>query len=136
MDKLNNTYDIPLHDIKPLIEVQEYSFYYFAAIVGVACIILLGVLYLLYRYFKERNKYNKRKDHLRIFNTLDYENTKQAAYDLTHFGATFKDDTPRHHKHYDLMVEKLQNYKYKKSVEAFDADTLRQIKIYQEMLDV
>ncbi|MFT7859850.1 MAG: hypothetical protein ABXS93_02830 [Sulfurimonas sp.] len=128
--------EIPLHDIKPLLEIQEYSIYYFSALVGAGVIILLGVLYLLYRWLKERNKYNKRKDHFAQLEELDLSNTKQAAYDLTAYGATFKDDSPRHRKHYELMVEKLYSYKYKKSVEAFDAETLRQIEIYKEMLDV
>lgn len=136
MNKLDKTYDIPLHDIKPLLEVQEYSFYYFIAIVSVVSIIMLAGLYLLYKYFRERNRYNKRKDHFAVLEALELANTKQAAYALTHYGATFKDDTPRHLKHYDLMVEKLQKYKYKKSVEAFDEDTLRQIDIYKGMLDV
>ncbi|MEJ2372815.1 MAG: hypothetical protein P8Y22_00955 [Sulfurimonas sp.] len=132
---MNNT-EIQLHDIKPLMEIQEYSFYYFLAIVIAASIILLGVLYLLYKYFKERKKYNQRKDHLSRLSTLDMNNTKQTAYDLTMFGATFKDDSLRHLKHYELMVEKLEKYKYKKSVEEFDADTLRQIDVYKGMLDV
>lgn len=136
MDKLQNTYDIPLHDIKPLIDIQEYSIYYFVAIVTVVAIILMGTIYLLYRYFKNRNKYNKRKEHFSLLVTLDLNNTKQSAYDLTHYGATFKNDTPRHLKHYDLMVEKLEKYKYKKSVESFDEETLHQIEIYKGMLDV
>ncbi|WP_304546517.1 hypothetical protein [Sulfurimonas microaerophilic] len=136
MDKLDNTYDIPLHDIKPLIEVQEYSLYYFIAIVTITSIILIGMLYLLYRYLRDRKKYNKRKEHFTILEALDFEQTKQAAYDLTLYGATFKDDTPRHLKHYELMVEKLEPYKYKKSVEPFDGETLRQIDVYKGMLDV
>ncbi|WP_428739212.1 hypothetical protein [Sulfurimonas sp.] len=133
---INNTNEIPLHDIKPLMEVQEYSFYYFLAIVIAVTVIVIGVLYLLYRYFKERKRYNKRKDYLARLKDLDMHDTKQSAYDLTMYGAVFKDDTPRHLKHYELMVEKLQAYKYKKSVEAFDADTLRQIDVYKGILDV
>ncbi|MDH4945371.1 hypothetical protein [Sulfurimonas sp. C5] len=136
MNKLDKTYDIPLHDIKPLIEIQEYSLYYFIAIVTVISLLILGALYLLYRYFRNRNKYNKRKAHFALLEALDLSDTKQTAYDLTAYGATFKNDTPRHLKHFDLMVEKLQKYKYKKSVETFDADTLRQIEIYKGMLDV
>lgn len=132
---MNNT-EIQLHDIKPLIEIQEYSFYYFLAIVIAISIVLLGILYLLYKYFRDRKKYNQRKDHLSRLNSLNRNNTKQTAYDLTVFGATFKDDSPRHLKHYELMVEKLEKYKYKKSVEEFDADTLRQIDVYKGMLDV
>ncbi len=136
MNKLDNTYDIPLHDIKPLIEIQEYSLYYFVAIITIISLILFGILYLLYKYLRDRKKYNKRKAHFTVLEALDLNDTKQTAYDLTVYGATFKNDTPRHFKHFDLMVEKLEKYKYKKSVEAFDEDTLRQIETYKGMLDV
>lgn len=136
MDKLDKTYDIPLHDIKPLIEIQEYSLYYFIVIVSIVSLIILGALYLLYKYFRDRKKYNKRKAHFAIITVLDLNDTKQTAYDLTAYGATFKNDTPGHLKQFELMVEKLENYKYKKSVEAFDEDTLRQIELYKGMLDV
>ncbi len=136
MDKLNNTYDIPLHDIKPLIEIEEYSLYYFVVIVAVISVIVLALAYLLYKYFKEKKRYNKRKEHLELLGDLDFNDTKQTAYALTFYGATFQNDTPRHLKHFELMVEKLEKYKYKKSVDAFDEDTLQQINIYKEMLDV
>jgi hypothetical protein len=34
------------------------------------------------------------------------------------------------------MVEKLEKYKYKKSVDNFDSETLRVIELYRGMIDV
>jgi len=128
--------EIPLHDIKPLLEVQDYSFYYFLALLAVVSAIILGVLYLLYRHFRTKKRFNIRKEHNKILQKINLKETKKAAYELTEYGATFKDDSPRHLKTYNDMVEKLERYKYKKSVDDFDRETLRVIELYRGMIDV
>lgn len=130
------SYDIPLHDIKTIVEVQEYSFYYLLAIVFIGTILVFGVLYLIYKYFKNRNKYNERKDHFKILNELDLNDTKKAAYALTLYGATFRDDGDRQKGMYQNLTERLEIYKYKKSVEKFDSETLSYIELYKGMIDV
>jgi len=130
------TNTIPLHDIKPLLEIEDYSFYYFLALVTIVSVIVLGLLYILYRHFKNKKKFNLRKEHYKLLESIDLKETKRAAYDLTEYGATFKDDTPRHLKTYNDMVDKLEKYKYKKSVDDFDRETLRIIELYRGMIDV
>ena len=132
---MEQNYDIPLHDIKPLVEIQEYSMEYLVAISFVAFVLLLGISYLLFRWLQKRKRYNKRKEHLRLIQELNFSNTKDAAYKLTLYGATFKDDTPRHQKTFDELFDALQNYKYKKSVESFDTQTLHYVELYKGMLD-
>lgn len=131
-----NQNEIPLHDIKPLIEIHEYSLYYFLGVSLLVALILIGFLYLAYKWIKNRKKFNKRAEHYKLLNNIDYSNPKKAAYDLTFYGATFKDDSERHQKAYENMIEKLEKYKYKKDVEDFDADTLHVINLYKEMIDV
>ena len=132
---MQQNYDIPLHDIKPLVEIQEYSMEYLIALSFVAFVILIGGIYLLFRWLQNRKRYNKRKDHLRLIKELNLSDTKETAYKLTLYGATFKGDTPRHEKAFDELFDALQNYKYKKSVESFDTDTLHFIEVYRGMLD-
>ena len=129
-------YDIPLHDIKPIVEVQEYSFYYFLGAVGIAIILACGVSYLLYFWYKKRNAFNERKYNLKQINSLDLNDTKNSAYALTSYGYIFKDDSPRHVEMFRNLSERLESYKYKKSVEVFDEDTLGYIELYKGMLDV
>ncbi|MBA1437809.1 MAG: hypothetical protein FAF05_02280 [Epsilonproteobacteria bacterium] len=136
MENMQQTIDIPLHDIKPLVEIQEYSLYYFIALVVLGVVVLMALGYLFYRYFQTKKRYNQRKEHKKMIEQIDLQNTKRAAYDLTYYGTTFADDSPRHRKYYDLMVEHLAPYKYKKNVEDFDDETLRHIGNYKEMLDV
>ena len=132
----DKTVDIPLHDIKGLVDVPDYSLYYFIAVITVVLVVLGGVIYLGYRYLKHKNRFDIRKEHLKRFKNIDLNNTKQAAYDLTRYGLTFRDDSSRHAKHYELMVQHLEPFKYKKEVEKFDSETLRHIHNFEEMLDV
>lgn len=130
------SYDIPLHDIKPIVEVQEYSLYYFLGIVSVVLLLLGALGYLIYKYFKKRNAFNLRKENFRLLSSLDLKNTKESAYLITSLGATFKDDTPRHKEMYENLTNRLEEYKYKKEVGEFSKETLGYIELYKEMIDV
>jgi len=129
-------YDIPLHDIKPLLEIQEYSMVYLLALSTLILIILSGVLYLLVRWLKNRNRFNLRREHYRLINEIDFSDAKSAAYALTLYGYTFSNDSERHHRAYSELVEKLEQFKYKKDVEILDKHTLHYVDSYRGMLDV
>jgi len=128
--------EIQLHDIKPLMEIQEYSFYYFLALVSLAVVITLGLLYLLFRWFKNRNKFNIRAENLKLLKTIKFTDPKKNAYDITFYGATFKDDSERHLKAFLELVEALEEYKYKKSVASFNEDVKHKHELYLGLIDV
>jgi len=127
---------IPIHDIKPLIEIQEYSLYYFIVITVVVILLILGVSYLAFRWYKNRQKFNIRAEHYKLLKNVDFSDSKNAAYDITYYGATFKDDSQRHKRAYEDMLEKLEQYKYKKEVELFDSDTIHYIELFEGLIDV
>ena len=129
-------FDIPLHDIKPIVDVQEYSLYYFLVASFVVLLLVLGIIFLLYKWFKKRNEFNIRKEHLKILRSINTKDAKKAAYDITHYGATFEDDSPRHKEMYKNLVSRLEAYKYKKSVDDLDSETLGYFELYKEMCDV
>ena len=129
-------FDIPLHDIKPIVEVGEYSLYYFAGFVGLTLFLVGAVIYLFYVWFKKRKAFNIKKEHMKLLNSLDLTQTKSAAYAITAYGATFADDSPRHAEMYKNLTQRLEIYKYKKSVEPFDSETLGYIELYKGMIDV
>lgn len=130
------SYDIPLHDIKPIVEIEEYSLYFLIALVLIAAVFIFTIAYLIYKWLKKRNRYNKRREHFNILNSLDIGNAKESAYAITLYGATFKDDTLRHKEMYENLVARLDRYKYKKEVGAFDSEVLGYIELYKGMLDV
>jgi N-acetyl-anhydromuramyl-L-alanine amidase AmpD len=127
---------LKLHDIKPLVAIDDYSFFYFLIVSIVGIVIIVGAVYLLLKWLKNRKKENIRKKHLKLLQQINLKDTKKAAYMLTKYGATFKDDDQRHQEMYANMLEKLADYKYKKSVKSFDKETISVINLYREMCDV
>lgn len=130
------SFDIPLHDIKSIVEVDEYSLYY---LLGGSFLILLSLIvvaYFLYMWFKKKEKFNERKENYKALHVLNLSDTKKCAYAITSFGATFKDDSPRHHEMYLNLTDRLEVYKYKKEVGSFDDETIGYIELYKGMIDV
>ncbi len=132
---MQTSYDIPLHDIKANIPIEEYSLYYLIGLNVALVLLIMAGLYLLLRWFKNKKRYSKRKADAKLLKNLDLTNTKEAAYALTLYGATFKDDTPRHTKSYEELFDALESYKYKKEVAAFSEETLHFIELYRGMID-
>jgi hypothetical protein len=130
------SYDIPLHDIKPIVEIEEYSLYYLIVLVIVAAVFIFTIAYLIYKWLKKRNRYNRRREHFKLLNSLDFGNAKESAYTITLFGATFKDDSLRHKEMYENLLGRLERYKYKKEVGTFDSETISYIELYKGMIDV
>ncbi|MFA5233965.1 MAG: hypothetical protein WC390_06145 [Sulfurimonas sp.] len=130
------SYDIPLHDIKPIVEVQEYSLYYFLGIAFFVSLLVLAAAYLIYMLLQKRNRFNIRKEHFKLLNTLDLSDAKRSAYEITLYGATFKNDSPRHQEMYENLIERLEIYKYKRDVDALSGEVIGYIELYKGMIDV
>ena len=129
-------YDIPLHDIKPLLEIQEYSLYYLIGVSTVVAFAVFAILYLVLKWIKNRNAFNIRKEHFKLLNAVDISDAKRAAYDITFYGNTFSDDSPRHSEMYKNLLERLDSYKYKKNVDAIDSEVIGYVELYRGMIDV
>lgn len=136
MQDINKSFDIPLHDIKPIVDIKEYSLYYFSALVFVGVILASALAYLIYKWIKARNAFNIRTEHFKIINSLDLSDTKNAAYTITSLGLTFRDDSERHSEMYDNIAQRLEAYKYKKEVDEFDSEVIGYIEVYKGMIDV
>lgn len=136
MQDTNQSFEIALHDIKPIVEIQEYSLYYFLATVSIAMVVLFGLLYLLYMWIQKRNRFNQRAENLKLIQTLDINKTKEYAYGITSLGFIFKDDSPQHSEMYENLTARLGEYKYKKEVDEFDDEVKGYIEVYKGMLDV
>ena len=133
---VQQNYDIPLHDIKPLLEIEEYSLYYLLGVSAVVLFLLFALVYLLLKWLKSRNAFNIRKEHYRLINAVDLSDAKKAAYDITFYGNTFSEDSPRHSEMYQNLVERLESYKYRKSVASIDNEVIGYIALYRDMIDV
>lgn len=128
--------EIELHDIKTIVEIEEYSLYYLLGSVIIAILVVLALAFFLLKYIKSKKAYNKRAEHLKIMNAQNLDDTKEAAYAITLYGFTFRDDSPRHSEMYENLTKRLEPYKYKKEVKAFDDEVKSYIELYMGMIDV
>ncbi|MBT5934373.1 hypothetical protein [Sulfurimonas sp.] len=129
-------FDIPLHDIKPLIDVPEYSLYYLIVTVIVGVILFTLLIFALIRFIKNRNKFSLRKEHLKLLNAVEFSDAKKAAYDITYYAQSFQNDSLEHQEAYEHLQNNLETYKYRKNVDSFDEETKTSLKNYMALLHV
>jgi len=97
-----------LRDIKPIVEVNDYSFYIFLAVVLGVILIIIAISYFVYK------KYKKPKYH------FDLSDSKKTAYKLI--------ELIRDKEGSEKYIEKLHSYTYKKEVPPFDETLFEEIK--------
>ena len=130
------SYDIPLHDIKPLMEVPDSSFTLFMIVLLIVVVLFFGALYLLYRFIQSQKTVNYRKIHYQALKKIDFKDPKRAAYAITEHGRIFAEDSERLNEAYANLVSRLEIYKYQKSVAKIDDESRSYYKIYLGMIDV
>ena len=128
--------DVPLHDIKPLIEIHDYTPYYLAAATAVLLVLLLLVLYLLVRRYRELRVRNRRRECLDALRAVDLGDAKAAAYAITRLGRCFAEDSPRLQEAFLNLAGRLEAYKFRKTVPAIDEDTRAYFRVFLGMIDV
>jgi len=123
-----------LRDIKPLIEINDYSLYLLIAT------LLLG-LYFSYYLFKIFYKLGKRsckrncpKYYLAQLNNIDWSNPKEAAYLVTKYGAVLAKDK-RRKELFEQLRERLDSYKYKQNIDKIDQETINYYNLYKQVCD-
>jgi len=133
---MQKSVDIPLHDIKPLIEINDYTLYYLAAATLVVLLLIIMVLYLLIRRYREGRVMNRRRECMDGLEAVDLDDTKAAAYAITRLGRCFADDSVRLQEAYLNLSSRLEPYKFKKAVPPIDEETRAYYRIFLGMIDV
>jgi len=128
--------DIPLHDIKPLIDIRDYTPYYLSAAAVVTLTLLLLVVYLLIRRYREARTRNRRRECLDSLLAVGLDDAKTAAYAITRLGRCFADDSDRLREAYLNLCRRLEPYKFRKEVPALDDETRAYFKVFLGMIDV
>jgi len=128
--------DIPLHDIKPLIEIHDYTPYFLLAALVVAVALLLVVLYLLFKQRGGSTGRGGRKDCLAALRAVAFDDAKTAAYEITRLGRCFADDSPRVREAFHNLCRRLEPYKFRKNVPPIDEETRAYYRIFLGMIDV
>lgn len=127
--------DIPVNDIAPLAEVNDYSIYLFAGAVAAFVVVSLSILFFILKKWRNRLLSERRLDYKKL-ESIDFSDPKKAAYAISTLGYRFAADNERTEKAYHNLFERLAKYKYAPSVEPIDQETLGYYRLYLEIIDV
>ncbi len=126
--------DIPLHDIKPLVEVPDNSLYFLIGLVAFSLLILIVLAFWVIRLYKQRKIEDLHKTYLEKIHNVDIEDAKEAAYEISYYGRLLA-QSQRELDMLESLDERLSQYKYKKEVKPLDDDTLGYYRLFLEVLD-
>jgi len=119
--------DIPLHDIKPLVDVPDNSIWLFSAVVIISLVVLVTLIIYAMRFFKKGK--NSPKIWLEELKNIDINQPKEAAYSITHLGELLleKSNSP---ELFENLVQRLEPFKYRKEVPSLDERTIELYNLY------
>ena len=113
-----------LKDIKGIVEVPDFSLYYFIAI-DFAIIAFIVFLVFLFKT-KKKPKPTKKEMALKILKNMDFLDTKKSVYDFCEHGALFVNENNQNS--FQTIEKELQKYKYKKDVPNLDEESIKKMK--------
>ena len=106
---------VKIHDIKPIVTIPDYTIYLFYGGIFIVCVVVCFLLFVLYKYLKNKNKKSKEYYYLQQLKNIDFELQKKSAYTITKYGRLLaKDD--RQKRLIEELIEDLEPYKYKKDI--------------------
>lgn len=129
------TPNIPLNDIAPLVEIHDYSLYYFIALTLIATALLAALFLALVKQWRKR-KLSIRKEKFNELSRIEFSDPKYAAYTISEVGRFFASDNERTQAAYRNLFDRLEPYKYAPKVEMIDEETLGYYRLYLEIIDV
>ncbi len=132
---MNASPDIPVHDIAPLVEIVDYSLYYFLALCVLGAVLAASALLWGIGRIKKRRA-DPRKTALEQLRAIDLDRPKEAAYAISAIGRVFAQDNERTLRAYQNLFERLEKYKYAPAVDAIDTETIGYYRLYLEIIDV
>ncbi|HHE05696.1 MAG TPA: hypothetical protein ENK90_01065 [Epsilonproteobacteria bacterium] len=123
-----------LRDIKPLLEIPDSSYYIYWGLIALGILLAVGVLFFVLKKLWENRKINLAKGYLEALKKIDWNDTKKSAYEATHYARLLATDE-RKKELFSQLEPMLEQYKYKKVVDALDADTRHKFNLYVQVAD-
>ena len=120
-----------LRDIKPLVEIPDYSFFLYVAVITFVTVFVAAAIYWLIKVLSQKRA-EKKEDYRKILQTMDLNDSKKVAYLITKYGKHLIKDSSAL-KIYEELLKRLAKYKYKKEVPPLDEETKRYIKLFLKM---
>lgn len=123
-----------LHDIKPLVEIPDNSFFIFIALITFGILLLISLIFFIIKQIKNRKK-SDRKKYFEILENINFENPKQSAYTITKYTRLLARNE-REKRLCEELIDELEKYKYKKDVETIDSTIKAKFSNFMDVLDV
>lgn len=133
---MNQTENIgeQLRDIKPLLEIPDTSYYIYWGLIDLAIVLAVAILFFVAKKLWDNRKVNLAKGYLEAIKKIDWTDTKKSAYQATHYARLLATDE-RRKELFSQLEPMLEQYKYKKEVEALDQDTRNKFNLYVQVAD-
>ena len=125
--------DIPIRDIKPLVQIPDYSIFLFSAVVFISLLIVISLIIFLFKYLKNRRD-NLRKSYLKALKNIDFSNPKESAYEITKYAKLLVKDE-RSMQIYEDLTKRLEVYKYRKDVPQIDNEVKKYYNLFIEVVN-
>jgi hypothetical protein len=129
-----NNISAQLRDIKPLLEIPDSSYYIYWGLIIFITFLLISILFFVIKKFWDNRKVNLAKGYLAHLKSIDWKDTKKAAYEATHYARLLATDEKKKEL-FAQLEPMLEQYKYKKEVETVDEDTLNRFNLYVQVAD-
>lgn len=125
----NSTTVDELRDIKPLVEIADFSIYIYLSL-WILTFVAVGVLaYWAIKKYRETRKINIEKVYLEKMDNIEWSNSKSASYEATEYGRYLANDERRKSIYQD-MVAGLEKYKYREDNLEMESDDKRLFELY------
>ncbi len=122
-----------IRDIKPLVEISDYSFYLYLFLIIIFFLLLFIVFYKIVKIFSNK-KIDKRKILIKKLKNIDFKDSKKAAYLITKIGRELVHDD-RSYKIFEELLIRLQKYKYRKNPPKISEEVKRYLRLFIETVD-
>lgn len=127
--------NIPINDIAPLVEIRDYSLYYFIALLLIVTALVAAGFLAVIKQVRKR-KMSLRKEKFQTLSSIEFADPKRAAYTICEVGRFFASDNERTHKAYQNLFDRLEPYKYAPHVPKMDEETIGYYRLFIEIIDV
>ena len=131
---MDNNITEQLKDIKPLLEIPDSSYYIYWGLIIFVSLLVLGILFFVAKRLWDNRKINLAKGYLEKLKAIDWKDAKFSAYEATHYARLLATDERRKNL-FSQLEPMLEQYKYKKEVEAVDQATQNKFNLYVQVAD-
>jgi hypothetical protein len=126
--------ELQLHDIKGFVEIPDNSIYYFYSVIFLIVVIAITAIYFLLKYLKREKSVKLQKSYLEALTKLDFSDSKQTAYELSHYGHLLEKDEEQCEL-FEKLLAIVEVYKYQKEVPTLSKEHRQTIENFLEAIN-